>query len=128
MSDNERLTKAKIDELLLFLPGFEEPDRQSFADWQSYYPVYDSDVVQFFRLAGDPWWMDTDYDINEAGAMLADDAVIGAADLAQIKTVLTFVVRGERFADGHRENLLKNGRVQSLLRRLQSLRDEMNQE
>lgn len=128
MSNKNVKVVEKIDQLLQFLPGFEVPDRQYVAEWKQYYPVYVADVTQFFRLAGNPWWMDTNYKINEAGEMLADDAVVQAADLAQIKTMLTFVVRGERFADGHWEGLLKDGRVQALLRRLQTLRQEMNRE
>ncbi len=125
MKDETSLVIEKIDALLHFLPGFEDPNRQSFTKWESYYPVYDADVVEFFKLAGHPWWMDRNYQINQAGEMLQDDAVVQAASLDDIKTMLTFCVRGERFSDGHRENLLKNGRVQLLLRRLQVLRTEI---
>jgi hypothetical protein len=126
MNENEPTTIEKIDQLLQFLPGFEEPDRQFVEKWQGYYPVYAADVQQFVRLAGDSWWMDTSYQPNEAGQMLADDAVVQSANLDQIRTMLTFFIRGERFSDGHWEHLLENGRIQTLLHRLKMLRKELD--
>lgn len=116
-------TIEKIDQLLPFLLAFEEPNRKFIVEW-SPYPVYAADVKEFVRLAGDSWWMDTSYQPQEAGQMLADDAVIQSASLDQIKTMLTFFVRGERFSDGHWGHWLENGRVQLLLRRLQTIRQE----
>jgi hypothetical protein len=124
MNEQNRLTIEKIDRLLPFLPAFEEPNRQFIIEWKQYYPVYAADVKQFVKLVGDPWWMDTGYKINEAGEMLADDAIIQSASLDQIKTMLTFFMRGERFSDGHWGGLLENGRIQLLLRRLQTIRQE----
>lgn len=124
MDEQTRFTIEKIDELLQFLPAFSEPDRQFIKKWEQYYPVYAADVTQFVRLAGDSWWMDTGYQPDEAWQMLADDAFIQSASLEQVKTMLTFFVRGERFSDGHWGNLLENGRIQALLNRLQTLRQE----
>ena len=126
MNENKPTTTAMIDQLLQFLPAFEEPNRQFIEKWQGYYPVYAADVTEFVRLAGDSWWMDTSYQPNEAGQMLADDAVVQSANLDQIKTMLTFFIRGERFSDGHWGSLLANGRVQSLLHRLKMLRREFD--
>ncbi|MCP4425622.1 MAG: hypothetical protein GY803_14095 [Chloroflexi bacterium] len=125
MAEEDLSPIDRIDVLLRFLPGFKASGRQSFAGWKTYYPVYDDDVVEFFKLAGHPWWMDRGYQINEAGAMLRDDAVVQSASLDEIKTMLTFCVRGERFSDGHWEGLLKDGRIQALLRRLQIIREEL---
>jgi hypothetical protein len=124
MNEQDRLAHQKIDELLQFLPAFEEPDRLFIKKWEHYHPVYAADVTQFVRLASDPWWMNTGYQLNQAGQMLADDAVVQSASLEQIKTMLTYFVRGERFSDGHWGRLLENGRVQALLHRLQSIRQE----
>jgi hypothetical protein len=124
MNEQDRLTRQKIDELLQFLPAFAEPNRQFIKKWEQYYPVYAADVTQFVRLAGDPWWMDTGYKPDEARQMLADDAFIQSASLEQVKTMLTYFVRGERFSDGHWGSLLVNGRIQTLLHRLQAIRQE----
>ena len=126
MNENKPTTTAMIDQLLQFLPAFEEPNRQFIEKWQGYYPVYAADVTEFVRLVGDSWWMDTSYQPNEAGQMLADDAVVQSANLEQIKTMLTFFIRGERFSDGHWGDLLENGRVQLLLNRLKMLRKEFD--
>ena len=126
MNENKPTTTAMIDQLLQFLPAFEEPNRQFIEKWQGYYPVYAADVTEFVRLVGDSWWMDTSYQPNEAGQMLADDAVVQSANLDQIKTMLTFFIRGERFSGGHWGDLLENGRVQSLLHRLKMLRREFD--
>jgi hypothetical protein len=40
--------------------------------------------------------------------------------------MLTYCVRGERFCDGHWENLLRSGRVVALLRRLAELREALD--
>ncbi|MCB0207481.1 MAG: hypothetical protein KDH89_21880, partial [Anaerolineae bacterium] len=89
------------------------------------HPVYAPDVVAFFRLAGQPCWCDYGYQPAEAGAMLADDDLIRSASLEQVKTMLTFCVRGERFSDGHWGAMLREGRIVLLLRRLALLRDQL---
>lgn len=85
------------------------------------YPEYTAEVAEFFRLAGQPWWCDYDYNPLEAAPMLADDQAIARATLDQLKTLLTYCVRGERFCDGHWEAILQTGRVVALLRRLREL-------
>lgn len=49
--------------------------------------------------------------------MLDDHDVIKTADLAQVKTMLTFCVRGERFCDGHYGALVEGRHVRQLLQR-----------
>jgi hypothetical protein len=53
--------------------------------------------------------------------MLNDDKVIASADLSRIKIMLTFIVRGERFCDGHWGEMIRNGYVRILLERLKEL-------
>ena len=57
--------------------------------------------------------------------MLADSEFVKRASLEQIKTMLTYCVRGERFCDGLRESLLVGGQVVDLLRRLEAIREQM---
>ena len=47
-----------------------------------------------------------------------------SASLAQIKTMLTFCVRGERFCDGHWGAMVSEGRIGAILHRLSKLRVE----
>lgn len=116
------VTRSDIDALLAFLPGFEEPGRAFVVAWRGAWPQYAPDVEDFFRLAGSAPWTDFGYRPDDAGRMLADDALLAEATLDDIRAMLTFCVRGERFADGHRARLLETGCVQALLRRLAVLR------
>jgi hypothetical protein len=127
--------REEIDALLEFLPRFERPGR-TFASWGAVErnrdgsislpsPVYDEDVEEFFRRVGAGGWLDSNYQPAEAARMLADEEQVGRASLEQIKAMLTYCVRGERFGDGHWESLLKNGRIAALLRRLEALREQM---
>lgn len=126
----------QIDELLRFRERFEEPDRTYIKEWASSqrttsgaitfpYPVYDNDVVAFFALASQSQWSDYRYEPGAASQMLEDDALIAQCSLADIKTMLTYCVRGERFSDGHWGAVLSSGRISALLRRLAVLRDEL---
>ena len=132
----EPITRQRVDELLRYLPLFEAPDREFFDKWSGGektsdgaitmpHPVYLPDVEEFFRLAGQPCWSDYDYDPVQAGKMLADEQLIRQASMAQVKTMLTYCARGERFCDGLWGAVLGSGRVQALLRRLRELREEI---
>ena len=125
------VTKSRAEELLKFLPNFSVPNRKYIKEWKGGktqsgaltfpYPVYEEDVVEFFKLASQECWADYDYEPEVAGRMLQDDRAIESADIATIKTLITYCVRGERFCDGFRASLLEAGRVQKLLVRLQQL-------
>jgi ADP-ribosylglycohydrolase len=128
-------TPDQIDELLRFLPLFEAPDRAFVERWAggektqsgavtTSYPIYPEDVLHFYRLAGQPCWSDYGYQPREAARMLEDEALIQRATLAQVKTMLTYCVRGERFGDGHWAAMLESGRIVALLKRLRALREE----
>jgi hypothetical protein len=134
MSQHE-ITRDDIDALLEFLPLFEKPGRE-FAKWSEMvknadgsfslpYPVYDEDVEEFFSLVGQRGWIDVGYKPEEAARMLADEEFIKGASLEQVKTMLTYCVRGERFCDGHRESLLVGGQIVALLGRLKAIREQM---
>jgi len=53
--------------------------------------------------------------------MLEDVEFVRSADLDQVKTMLTWCVRGERFCDGHWGGVLKAGHIRRLLQRLAEL-------
>ena len=50
--------------------------------------------------------------------MLESDDIIKTASLAQIKAMLTYCVRGERFCDGQWGAMIERGYVRLLLLRL----------
>src|SRR6185503_12735484 len=61
---------------------------------------------------------DYNYNPDQGYQMLKDEHLIKTASLSQIKTMLTFCVRGERFADGHWGEMIEKGHVRRLLERL----------
>ena len=132
----EIITRERIDELLAFLPLFDVPKREYVREWAGGgetddgavtlpHPVYTDDVLRFFRLTGQACWRDYGYEPKEARAMLADDALIERATLGQIKSMITYCVRGERFHDGHWEAVLRSGRIMAILRRLAVLKESL---
>jgi hypothetical protein len=133
MKEHE-ITKQDTDALLKFLPSFSKPKRE-FGEWKAgeekdgviQMPClnYDEDVQEFFKLVSQDCWTDRSYKPEEAASMLEDNELIEQANLEQIKTMLTFCVRGERFCDGHWLALLKEGKIVALLNRLKVIRDEM---
>jgi len=133
---DDRITAERIDELLRFLPLFDLSGRAYVKAWAGGgetpdgaitmpFPEYYDDVLEFFWLAGQPWWSDFQYDPREAYTMLGDDQFIGTCSLSDIKTMLTYCVRGERFSDGLWASVLESGRVVAILRRLAVLRETL---
>jgi hypothetical protein len=57
--------------------------------------------------------------------MLEDEARVRRASLDEIKTMLTYCVRGERFCDGHCGEMIEQGHVRRLLERLEEIRAEL---
>jgi hypothetical protein len=54
-------------------------------------------------------------------APTVDDMSLKAADLSQIKTMLTYCVRGERFSEGFWGEMIERGYILRLLERLDEL-------
>jgi hypothetical protein len=91
------------------------------------YPEYHPLVEEFFRL-GRGAWIDYEYDPEQAYSMLTDEGFIRTASLSQVRTMLTFCVRGERFSDGHWAEMIEKGYVRRILERLNEIKSEMRKE
>jgi Family of unknown function (DUF6508) len=125
-------TLYDIEELVAFLPRLYAEGFTPIKRWRVAikdqdgvltmpWPEYDELVGEFFRVASSECWSDYDYRPEEARRMLESDDVLNTADLAQIKTMLTYCVRGERFCDGHWGAMIEDGYVRRLLQRLAEL-------
>lgn len=125
-------TPQEIEELVSFLPRLYAPGFTPIKQWHGGvprqdgvipmpYPDYDPLVEAFFRAAASECWLDYDYRPEDAYRMLADEDFVKSADLNQIKTMLTYCVRGERFSDGHWGEMIEGGQVRRLLQRLAEL-------
>ena len=124
--------EKKIDELLRFLDILGKADRQNIIKWhggpqpdgstQFPYPEYRPEVIEFFQLAGQPFWSDYGYNPTKTQKWINDEKFIKTASLSQIKTLLTYCVRGERFCDGHWSAMLEKGIITAILKRLEQIR------
>ena len=88
--------------------------------WPEYGPI----VERFFRVASKECWCDYDYRPDEAGEMLENEDMIKNVDIDELKTLLTYYVRGERFCDGHWGAMIEGGHVRRLLERLAELESQ----
>ena len=127
-------TLQDIEELTAYLPRLYAEGFRPIIRWEGGeklndgsftlpYPNYDPLVDEFFRL-GEPW-IDYEYNPEQAYQMLKDDRRVKTASLPEIKSMLTFCVRGERFSDGHWGEMIEKGYIRCLLERLNEIKREM---
>ena len=124
LPDEEEIAELNAYLPRLYAPGFiplknragGRDDKSGVS--QASYPVYDALVNEFIQAASRECWCDHNYEPPEAGKMLRDEAFIKTGDLQDIKTLLTFCVRGERFCYGHWARMIENGNIRRLLERL----------
>ena len=132
------ITRDRVDELLRFLPRLGKPGESLDPEWRGLdatpdkdrvltlpYPTYPPVVEEFFQLASQPCWSDYGYKPEAADKLVHSDEAIASASLGEIKTMLTFCVRGERFCDGHWGAMVNGGRIRAILRRLEQLRESV---
>jgi hypothetical protein len=129
-------TPQDIDELVSYLPRLYADGFTPIAKWEGgdkdqdgvitlSWPVYEDVVKEFYQVAAMECWCDYGYDPAEAGEMLRSEVAVSDADMDQIKTMLTFCVRGERFCDGHWGAMIEEGHLRRLLQRLTVLQKGM---
>ena len=129
-------TLSEIEALTAFLPRLYADGFSPVVHWDGGqknndgllslpYPQYDPLVEDFFHLLGSECWLDYGYDPAQAWAVLQDEARVKVASLSEVKTMLTFCVRGERFSDGHWAEMIQRGHIRRLLERLNVIKSEM---
>lgn len=96
--------------LLRFRAAF-APPRTTFTREGGAYLAYDHDVAEFFRLVGQPPWVDTGYSPTDAGRLVEDPAACARATLDELRGAFTWIWRSERFGDGAWAAALKAGWV-----------------
>lgn len=128
-------TLQDIEELTAYLPRLYAEGFSPIDSWgggeklkdDSYsmpYPNYNPVVEEFFRTVSGAW-LDYGYDPEKAYQMLRNEGLVKTASLSQIKTMLTFCVRGERFSDGHWAAMIEKGYIRRVLERLNQIKSEM---
>lgn len=134
MKDTRLPTMQEIENLTAYLPrlygeGFKpvtswSGGQQQDGSFSLPYPTYDRVVEEFFHLVSSEGWLDYEYDPEQAYQMLNDEDLIKTASLPQIKTMLTFCVRGERFSEGHWGEMIEKGYIRRLLERLDEIKSK----
>jgi hypothetical protein len=125
-------TRQEIDKLTTFLPRLYAEGFSPILAWEgggkhkdgTYslpYPNYDPLVEEFFGVVSQSW-LDYEYSPEQAYEMLRDENLVKSASLSQIKSMLTFCVRGERFSDGHWGEMIEKGYIRRLLERLAEIK------
>jgi hypothetical protein len=124
-------TREDIEELTAFLPLLYAPGFQAAQKWHGGkpdergvihmpYPEYHPTVEAFIHQLRKPCWQDYGYKPEEAAAMLDR---IESLSLVEIRSLLTYCLRGERFSDGHWEYMIEQGYVRRILERLLLFQD-----
>ena len=134
MENSRQPSLQEIEALTAFLPklyaeGFSpvinwEGGKQKDGTYQLPYPHYHSLVQEFFHAVAGEVWIDYEYNPEQAYQMIKDENLIRTASLPQIKTMLTFCLRGERFSDGHWAQMIEDGYIRRLLERLNEIKSE----
>lgn len=128
--------RADCDALLQFLPALAEPGPANQETWPPLQqdaqgaflltgPEYPPLVRQFIHYVGHSPWNAFDYDLHAAGERIRDPQAIATATLRDVRHMLTYVLRGERFCDGHVGACIASGQVGAILRRVAQLRDTL---
>jgi len=129
-------TLQEIEALTAFLPSLYAEGFSPVRNWSGGekgkdgsismpYPDYDPVVEEFFRAVSGGGWLDKNYNPEQAYQMLKDENLVRTASLSQIRTMLTFCVRGERFSDGHWAQMIEQGYIRRLLERLNDIKAEL---
>ena len=124
----------EIEALTAFLPRLYADGFSPVTSWEGGkredgtftlpYPKYNEVVEEFFYTAAGEGWIDYEYNPEQAYQMLRDESLVKTASLSQIKTMLTFCLRGERFSDGHWAQVIEGGYIRRLLERLNEIKSE----
>lgn len=127
----------EMDAILAYLPIFDAPGFEPIVRWNGGrdeatkvitlpWPTYEPSVQAFFHALSEDYWRDDNYNEGQATSrMIRDPERIGCASLEEIRAMLTFCVRGERFCDGLWGKMIKQGVIRRILARLRELRMEM---
>lgn len=126
-------TPADFEELLAFLPVFRRPNflpveqvhggRSTDGAMHFTWPEYAPEVARFMQAASKDCWQDRYYSPDAMALMIADSERVTLATLEEIRSMLTYCVRGERFCEGHIGHMIESGRLVQILERLQEIAD-----
>ena len=110
----------------LLISGYQvqwTPSRMtSSGAWTMPYPQYDDVLMKALWAAQDIVGADFDY---LASYKRVREVPLGSVSGAELSTWFTYILRGERFSDGHIAQYVESGELLMLLERLFVLRDSL---
>ena len=122
------ITKKEIKELTDFLPllydeniELSKSPKKGTTDLGDGFYVYHPIVNAFFELASQEHWKDYQYVDNFSEKMI-EPGKIEEASINQIKTIITWCDRTERFVEGHWEDVIKTDIIKRVLSRLKKIK------
>lgn len=126
------ISRQDIETLLayrerLYAPGFTPVrtwrggERQEDGAMTMLFPAYDPLVDEFVGLVTSKIGLDTGYSPEQCRARLQQPNGIETASLEEMRALLTFFVRGERFSDGHWGAMIERGYIRRILDRLAAI-------
>ena len=86
------------------------------------YPIYKEVVNKFFDLLAEDQWNNYSYQPAVAAEMLMNEDFVKRASLEEIKTMLTYCWRSERFSEGHLDAMIEGGHIRRLLERINEIK------
>jgi len=137
LSNETRLpTTEEIKHLTSYIPIFCAKDFKPIITWHGTkpdengvrhfpFPEYDPVVKEFFRLVSQEQWCDYNYQPKEIAEKLSQENNIEESSLSEIKSLLTYYVRGERFCDGHWGAMIEKNVLCRILQRLKRLNEHI---
>jgi hypothetical protein len=127
-------TKAEVIKLISFLPQLYPEGFEPLIQWRggeennggSYnfpYPEYHPAINDFVTEASKKCWCDFQYvqNMKKLEAVLLNVDLVKTFSFSQIRTFLTYCIRGERFCDGHWAAMIERGYIRAILERLKEL-------
>ena len=134
MTRTRQPTARDVEALLAFLPRLYADGFRPVANWSGGEkedgalvmpgPDYDGTVREFIDVIRHECWIDYDYDPRVVEKLIESEDAIRSATLPQIRAMLTYVLRGERFCDGHWGHMIEGGYVRRILERLSEIEKE----
>ena len=126
------ITPDGLDRILAFMPLFERPTTSlyevrpdlSLMDPYIYTPEFTQFIQELYRknLVIDFNWVTWE---DEAANYLENPRQIESADLETLQKLITTHVRADRFNSGHLAQMVENGQILAILKRLGAIRRQM---
>lgn len=126
-----------FEELLNYLPLLYASDFKPIRHWHGLkendhlflpHAEYEDVVIKFFETLARECWVDYGYSAKNVDKIIQDPQRVARATLEEIKAMLTWCMRGERFCDGHWGDVIEKGFIRNILLRLRELQPHAAQQ